>query len=173
LKTYLKAILPFYIWAGIKFFQMLIFPIILLLSTKWDNPELMLTLLPYAKLLSTVVNISAIIFIIWTGFRTARAFNGSIWISATTGVSYYLFSVIFLTFIVLTIPLIQILLWMLILGVSASGGEQMNYNLLKTLFTPNSIKSVAMWTLYGTIGGTMFNVIASRKKQSSTQVGRL
>jgi hypothetical protein len=62
---------------------------------------------------------------------------------------------------------------MLILGVSASGGEQMNYNLLKTLFTPNSIKSVAMWTLYGTIGGTMFNVIASRKKQSSTQVGRL
>ena len=166
MKIYLKAILPFYIFAGVKFVQMLIFPVVLLFSVRLEQSNLTLIALPYTRLLSAVVDISGVLFIIWAGFRVARTFNGSIWGSVTTGASYYLFSILFAIIIILIHPFIQALLSLLILGVFSYHRGFMDFDLLKSLFNLDSIRSVAMWTVYGTIGGILFNMISSRKKRT-------
>lgn len=155
--------MPYYIYGALLFFQLSLLPTVLLLGLRLDNSDLMFTSVPFIKWFSNMVAISLVCYLVWTGFRLGKFFRGNIVICATTGLSFYLFSLLFYLVFVLLFPLYNGFLYLIILGSFYLEKSSFNFDMLSSLFTMSAIKQIALWTVLGTLGGILFNIMENRK----------
>ena len=163
MKFYLTALKPFLIIAILRLISSMVGPVLIILQVRFNESELFLDNLPHIRLGSTIIGLVSVFLIIWVGYRISKNIYPSIWLSATAGISYFVFSFVLAFFIVCLTPLIQASLSALILWIPFEVNASPPFHALKGFFTVETLRDLLLYSGYGLTGGVVHLVQKSRK----------
>ncbi len=165
MKNYFIALKPFLIIALLRLISYHFGPVLIALGIRLNKPELFLENLPYIQMVRAIIGLVTVFIIIWVGYRISKKIFSSIWLSATAGIFYYVFSLVLAFFVVCFTPVVQASLSALILWIPFEMNTGIPFHALKGFFTAKTPIDILLNSGYGLMGGLIYLIQKNRKRK--------